>query len=69
MSILDRNRLKHFPFNMIVILIDSIKNENYQDAMERAKSIILNGVKNHVVPHIGEKDTENARWEALTKLY
>eukprot|EP00253_Pinus_taeda_P028620 PITA_28620 len=37
--------------------------------MARAKSIILDGVKDHVVPHIAEKDTANVMWEALTKLY
>ena len=37
--------------------------------MARVKSIILDGVKDHVVPHISEKDTTNEMWEALKKLY
>ena len=37
--------------------------------MARAKSIILDGVKDHVVPHIAEKDTKNEMRDALNKLY
>lgn len=37
--------------------------------MARAKCIILDGVKDHVVPHIVEKGKENEMWDALKKLY
>lgn len=37
--------------------------------MARVKSIILDGVKDHVVPHIFEKETTYEMWEALNKLY
>ena len=37
--------------------------------MARAKSIILDEVKDHVVPHIAEKETPNEMWKALKKLY
>lgn len=37
--------------------------------MVRAKSIILNGVKEHVVPHIAGKETTNEMWKAMKKLY
>ena len=30
---------------------------------------VLDRVKDHVVPHIAEKDTTNEMWEALNKLY
>ena len=69
MSVLDRNHLKHFALNMIVILVEPAENEKYQEAMVRAKNIILDRVKDHVVPHIAEKDTANEMWEALKKLY
>ena len=58
LSILDKNRLKHFALNMIAIPVDPAENEKYQEAMVRAKSIILDGVKDHVVPNIAEKDTQ-----------
>jgi hypothetical protein len=37
--------------------------------MARAKCIILDGVKDHVVPHIAKKETANEMWDALKKLY
>ena len=52
----------------IAIPIDPAKNEKYEEAMARAKCIILDGVKDHVVLHISEKDTENEMWDALKKL-
>lgn len=67
--VLDRNSFKHFSLKMIAILVDLDKNDKYKEAMARAKSIILDGVKDHVVPHISQKDTTNVMWEALTKLY
>jgi len=54
---------------MIAIPVDLAENDKYEEAMARAKSIILDRVKDHVVPHIAEKDMTNAMWEALTKLY
>ena len=67
--VLDRNRLKHFALNTIAIPVDPTENEKYQEAMARAKSIILDRVKDHVVPHIAEKEMANEMWEALKKLY
>ena len=69
LSVLDRNCVKHFIMRTIAIPIDPTDNDRYEEAMARAKSIILDGVKDHVVPHIAEKDMTNAMWEALTKLY
>ena len=54
---------------MIAILVDPTHNDRYEDAMARAKSIILDRVKDHIVPHIVEKNTAQGMWEALTKLY
>jgi len=53
----------------IAIPVDPIENDKYEEAMARAKSIIFDGVKGNVVPYIVEKETTNAMWEALTKLY
>lgn len=35
----------------------------------RAKSIILDGVKNHIIPHITKKDSAYQMSLVLTKLY
>ena len=69
LSILDRNHVKHFALRTIVIPVDPNDNDKYEEAMVRAKSIILDGVKDHVVPHIAEKETAYEMWEALKKLY
>ena len=69
LSVLDRNRVKHFALRTIVIPVDPADNDKYEEAMARAKSILLDEVKDHVVPHIAEKDTTNEMWEALKKLY
>ena len=55
LSVLDRNHLKHFALKMIVIPVDPFENNKYEEAMARAKSIILDGVKDHVVPHLAER--------------
>jgi len=31
--------------------------------------MILDGVKDHVIPHIAKKDTTREMWESLTTLY
>ena len=37
--------------------------------MVKAKFIILDGVKDHMVPHIAEKETTKEIWDALKTLY
>lgn len=69
LSVLHRNCVKHFVLRTIAIAVDPADNDRYEDAMARAKSIILDGVKDHIVPHIAEKNTTQEMWEALTKLY
>ena len=69
LSVLDRNRVKNFALKVIAIPVDPNDNDKYEEAMVRAKSIILDGVKDHVVPHIAEKEATFEMWEALKKLY
>ena len=66
---LDRNRVKNFSLKVIAIPIDPNNNDKYEEAMARAKRIILDGVKDHVVPHIAKKETTFEIWEALKNLY
>ena len=37
--------------------------------LKRMLSVIMDGVKDHVVPHIIEKKTTNAMWTTLTTMY
>lgn len=54
---------------MTAVPIDPANNDRYEEAMATAKSIILDGLKDHIVPHIAEKNTTWEMWEALNKLY
>jgi len=69
LSILDKYRIKDFALKVMPIPIDPAENEKYEAAMAKAKCIIFDGVKDHVVSHIAKKDMENEMWEALKKLY
>lgn len=55
LSILDMYHIKHFALKTIVIPVDPVEHEKYKKAMARAKCIILDGVKDHVLPHIAGK--------------
>jgi hypothetical protein len=35
----------------------------------KARRIILNGVKDHLIPHLSGKKSANAMWEALKSLF
>ena len=35
----------------------------------RAQRIILDGVKDHLIPHLAEKKTTKEMWDTLTKLF
>lgn len=69
LSLLDRDRHEQFALRTIAVPVDPADNDKYEDAIARAKIIMLDGVKDHVVPHIAEKNTTNEMWEALKKLY
>jgi len=55
--VLNRNRVKKFTLKVITVPVDPSDNDRYEAAMARTKSIILDGVKDDVVPHIVEKET------------
>lgn len=69
LSILDRHCIKGFTLRNVAILGDLADNERYEDAMAKEKFIILDGVKDHVVPHIVEKNMTKEMWDTLTTLY
>jgi len=69
LSVLDRHRIKAFALRTVAIPVDPTDNKNYEDAMAKAKCIILDGVKDHVVQHIVEKNTAKEIWDTLMTLY
>lgn len=69
LSVLDKHCIKGFALRIMAIPVDLADNEKYEDAIARAKCIILDGVKDHVVPHIAEKNTAKEMWDTLMTLY
>ena len=69
MPILDQHRIKDFALRTVAIPTDPTENKKYADAMARVKCMILDGVKDHVIPHIVEKNTTKEMWDTLTTLY
>ena len=41
----------------------------HNEAVGHAKRLIIDRIKDHIVPHIIEKKTANEMWKALTSLY
>ena len=69
LSVVDRHRIEGFALRIVAIPVDLTDNEKYEDVMAKAKCIILDGVKDHVVQHIAEKNTTKEMWDTLTTLY
>eukprot|EP00253_Pinus_taeda_P018884 PITA_18884 len=53
----------------MAIPIDPVANERYEEAMAKAKCIILDGIKDHVVLDIAEKEMAKKMWNTLKTLY
>ena len=43
--------------------------QKHREAVGHAKRLIMDSIKDHIVPHIAEKNTTNEMWKALTYLY
>ena len=69
LSVLNRHRIKGFALRTVAILVDLADNERYEDTMAKAKCIILDGVKDHVVLHIVQKNTTKEMWDTLMTSY
>ena len=69
LSILDKHCIKGFTLRVMAIPVDLVANEKYEKPMPKAKCIILDGVKDHVVQHIVEKETTKEMWDTLNTLY
>ena len=41
----------------------------HREAAGHAKRLIMDNIKDHIVPHVAEKKKTNEMWKALTSLY
>ena len=49
--------------------IDAIQLAIWKKSEAKAKSVILDGIKDHVVPHLSRKTTAKDMWKAMSDLY
>lgn len=62
LEILDKHHIKDYALKIVAVPIDPNANEKYGEAKVKAKCMILDGVKDHVIPHIAEKNTTREMW-------
>ena len=63
--LLEENCIKDFATIDIVVPIDATKIVAYKKDDSKARRIILDGVKDHIVPHIVELHTVKKMWDAI----
>jgi hypothetical protein len=69
-SVLKENKFWTFSSTtMPVPSSDPISLDFHEVKEERAQRIILDGVRDHLIPHLDEKKTTKEMWDALKNLY
>jgi hypothetical protein len=63
------NGLWEFADHEILVPSDATQAAEHKIKDVKARGIILDGVKNHIIPHITGKDSTHKMWAALIKLY
>lgn len=53
----------------VTIPTDATQLATYKKKNSKARRLILDGIKDHVIPHVRRKDNAFEMWEALTNLY
>ena len=67
--LLDEHDLKAFIDNVVAVPADVDPLKAYRKDMAKAKTLILDGVRDHIVSHISGKRTAKEMWDALATLY
>lgn len=67
--LLDEHALKTYVDNMVVVPADADLLKKYWPKMAKAKIMILDGVKDHVVCHVTCRGTAKEMWDVLPTLY
>ena len=68
-SVLEEAEVWDIVEKTIVPLTDATQLATYKKKSIKAKRLILDGVKDHIIPHVRGKDHAFEVWEALTNLY
>jgi len=67
--LLDEHALKTYIDSVVVEHVDADPLKKYKDKMAKAKRMILDGVKDHVVCHVARRATTKEMWDTLVTLY
>jgi hypothetical protein len=70
LSILRENKIWSFVSPIVVVpSTDPIALDLHEVKEGKAQRLILDGVKDHLIPHLAEKKTTKEMWDALKNLY
>ena len=67
--LLEENGIKDYATIGVVVPTDATQLATYKKEDAKARRIILDGVKDHIVPHISELDTTKKMWDVILNLY
>ena len=69
-AVLKENKLWHFVSTTVVLpLSDPIALDLHEVKEATTQRILLDGVKDHLIPHLDEKQKATEMWDALKSLY
>lgn len=54
LTILDKHHIKDYALKLVFVLVNADAIEKHEEAQAKAKCMILDGVNDHVIPHIYE---------------
>jgi len=69
LAVLEEYDLEANANSVVAVLVDNYQKKKYKAEQGKAKRLILDGVRDHVVSHLQGKDTAREMWEALSSLY
>ena len=69
LTVFEEYNIKDHIENVLVVPTDVDALKKFNENQAQAKRLIMDGVKDHGVPHIAEKKTTNEVWTTLTMLY
>ena len=69
LSVLDEYGLKEHSEKVLAVPTDADPLKKYEENQARTKRLIIDGVKDHVIPHIARKTSANDMWVALDTWY
>ncbi|KAH9322750.1 hypothetical protein KI387_017389 [Taxus chinensis] len=67
--LLEENGIKEYVTTVVSVPTDATQLLAYKKEDAKARRLILDGVKDHIVPHIAELDTAKTMWDAIMNLY